>query len=775
MPDWSAKGRNELPLHCNHWGTYRVAVSDGNIRSLIPFEEDPDPSSIGQGIVGTLDHELRITQPMFRRGWLDNGPGASGSRGSDGFVQLPWHKAIPLVATELTRISREYGNEAIYGGSYGWASAGRFHNAQNQLKRFLNCLGGFTRSVNSYSFAAAEVVMPHIMGSFLKLLDETTSWPVIADHCQLFVGFGGVPQKNGQANPGGTMTHCQRDGISAATKNGVKFINISPMRTDMPLDMDVEWISPRPGTDVALMLAIAHTLVKENLHDQQFLDEKTVGFERFRQYLFGNADGVVKSAAWASAICGLTTDQICALAKRMAAARTMISISWSMSRQHHGEQPFWAAVTLAAMIGQLGLPGGGIGFGYGAVNSVGDDFTIIPAASLPQGENRIDSFIPVARISDMLMHPGDVFDFDGKQYTYPDIRLVYWAGGNPFHHHQDLFRLKEAWQRPETIICHEWVWNSLARHADIVLPCTTSLEREDIAVSRSAHLIYNSKIIEPKVGWMNDHEIFCSIAKFMGLDEQFSGGRSQHEWLTWIYSETRQRMARQGIELPEYDEFRAKGWHKVENPPNPRIFLGDFRKDPYNFPLETPSGKIEIFSDEVAQFGYADCPGHAAWFEPVEWLGNDKRKHPLHMISNQPATKLHSQLDHGQVSMASKIDGREQVVINSVDAKPRDIANGDLVRIFNERGACLAVAAVDDKIMPGVLQMSTGAWFDPVDSNEHTQLCRHGNPNALTIDKGTSRLAQGPIAHTCLVDIERFRGNAPNISVRSAPMITVQM
>ena len=762
-----------LPLHCSHWGTYRVECRNGRIKSFIPFEEDSDPSPIGNGMIGALDHPLRITAPMFRKGWLEQGPGgASDARGSDGYIELPWDEAEKRVAAELDRVRKQHGNEAIFGGSYGWASAGRFHHAQSQLKRFLNCIGGFTRSVNSYSLAAAEVVMPHILGPFYRLLDETTSWPVIAEHTGLFVAFGGVPLKNSQINAGGATSHSQRSWIEAAGKNGVRFVNVSPVQSDMPGGLGAEWIAPRPGSDTALMLGIAHTLLTENLHDQEFLNRCAVGFGRFRAYLTGQPDGLEKSAAWAGAVSGLEAEQIRRLARRMASSRTMLSVSWSLSRQDHGEQPFWAAVTLAAMLGQMGLPGGGIGFGYGAVSSVGDHFTIVPAASFPQGANPVKSFIPVARISDMLLNPGAEFDYDGGRHVYPDIRLVYWAGGNPFHHHQDLFRLKAAWRGPETVICHDWVWNSLARHADIVLPCTTPLERDDIAVSRSPHLICMRRAVDPPPGCRSDHEIFRGLAERLGVFDEFTGGRSQADWLKWMYAKTRQRMLARNVELPEFDEFRERGWHRVDPPDEAQIFLSGFRRDPAANPLSTPSGKIEIFSETVAGFGYPDCPGHAAWLEPAEWLGGRRRTFPLHLISNQPAAKLHSQLDHGSVSMAGKIRGREPVTINRRDAQSRGIKEGALVRIFNRRGSCLAAAKLGDEVMQGVVQMSTGAWFDPGSSPEHGPVCRHGNPNAVTLDKGTSRLAQGPVAHTCLVEVEPVSGPGPEIRIRDAPKVT---
>ncbi|NIR37373.1 MAG: hypothetical protein GWN73_16600, partial [Actinobacteria bacterium] len=167
------------------------------------------------------------------------------------------------------------------------------------------------------------------------------------------------------------------------------------------------------------------------------------------------------------------------------------------------------------------------------------------------------------------------------------------------------------------------------------------------------------------------------------------------------------------------------------------------------------SGRIELYSETIEGFGYDDCPPHPAWLEPAEWLGSVS-EYPLHMISNQPKTRLHSQWDHGETSLDSKIDGRERIGMHPEDASARDLDEGALVRVFNARGACLAAVAIRADLMPGVVQLPTGAWWDPV---EPGGLCRAGNPNVLTRDVGTSHLAQGPSAQTCLVEVERHVGD----------------
>lgn len=753
-----------------HWGTYHVDVKDGRVTGLRPFGPDNDPSPIGQGIAGVLDGPTRITAPMVRKSWLEGGPGTAGHlRGTDSFVQVSWAEVERLVAAELTRITQEHGNQAIYAGSYGWASAGRFHHAQGQLKRFLNCIGGYTSSKNTYSFAAAEVVVPHVLGDFRGPLDSSTSWQSIAKHCALFVAFGGVPLKNGQISQGGLGAHVQKAGIAAAVEAGVEWVSISPLKTDMAPTAKAQWIAPRPSTDTALMLGLAHVLLDEGLHDTAFLGRYTVGFDPFAAYLRGDTDGTPKTAEWAARICAVPAEEIRDLARRMASKRTMISVSWSLTRQDHGEQPFWAAIALAAMLGQIGLPGTGLGFGYSAMNNVGLQRRQIDYAALPQGTNPVPDFIPVARVTEMLENPGAPFDYNGQRRQYPDIRLVWWAGGNPFHHHQDLNRMRRAWSRPETVIATDWCWNGLARHADIVLPCTTSLERSDIALTpKDPFQVVMDQAIDPVGEARSDHDILRGIAAEMGVEAAFTEGRSPQEWQRWLYDISRQSAAREGVTLPDWDTFQRDGVFRIPPPERDTIMLEDFRADPTAHPLKTPSGRIEIFSETIAGFDYEDCPGHPAWMEPLEWLGA-VQDYPLHMISNQPSHKLHSQLDHGAVSQEARIDGREPCLMNKADAAARGLVAGQTVRIFNDRGACLAGLRISEDIMPGVIQMATGAWYDP-----HGTACRNGNPNVLTPDKGTSRLAQGPIAHTCLVEVEAAPEHAARSQIYAPPRIVTR-
>ena len=390
----------------------------------------------------------------------------------------------------------------------------------------------------------------------------------------------------------------------------------------------------------------------------------------------------------------------------------------------------------------------------------------LPQPSLPRGKNPVEAYIPVARFADMLLNPGAPFDFNGLRLTYPDIRLVYWCGGNPFHKIQDLNRLRRAWQKPETIIIHEPWWTASAKRADIVLPCATTLERNDIGASaRDRFWFAMQQAIEPVGEARTEYDIYTALADRLGVKEAFTEGRSEMDWLRHLYDVARQQPDMAALEIPSFDEFWEAGHFEFPLPQHPPVLFTAFREDPLANPLKTPSGKIEIFSETIDGFGYDDCPGHPAWLEPAEWLGSEKvGVYPLHLISNQPRARLHSQLDCGPVSGASKVAGREPAWINPKDSRARGIHDGDVVRIYNDRGSCLAGAVVTNDVRHGVIQLSAGAWYDPLDPGEIGSLDKHGNPNVLTIDKGTSKLSQCSIAGTALVQVEQFDAVPPEIT-----------
>jgi biotin/methionine sulfoxide reductase len=404
------------------------------------------------------------------------------------------------------------------------------------------------------------------------------------------------------------------------------------------------------------------------------------------------------------------------------------------------------ACVLAAMLGQIGLPGGGIGFGYGAIGNVGKTAHRLRGPVFEQGNNPISDFIPVSRIADMLLNPNGAYDFNGQCRKYPDIRLVYWCGGNPFHHHQDLNRLNEAWQRPETIIVHEPWWTATARRADIVLPATTQFEREDIGWAKGdPYLFHMPQMIKPVGDAKDDYDIFYLLAKRMGCCEAFSDKRSSEQWIKKIYQEFATNAHADDIVVPNWEELKAQNFVRlnIDTEEFDNVPFEAFRTNPNSNPLDTPSGKIEIYSRAIAGFKYDDVPGHPVFHPPSK-----DNEYPLRLTSPQPGNKLHSQLqsaieDHQYFNM---------VRMHPKDATSRKLQDQDQVVVCNANGSCLAQVLIASEIKQGVVSMVTGSWYAPAPDGVDIS----GNPNVLTNDCGTSRLGQGAAAHNVGVEVKKF-------------------
>ncbi len=762
-------------LTATHWGAFIAQVEGDKFIGIKPFGADAAPVPMIQAIADRVYSSSRIKYPMVRAGFLKKGAASDrGERGTGNFVRVSWDKALDLVAKELQRVKSEYGNESIFAGSLDWHSVGKLHNAPVLLRRMLALHGGFVDDTGDFSVQAAMTILPHVTGN-IEVYDLQTAWPTIIKHTDLIVLFGATLLKNNQI--GWTPPdHYAYMAIQQVKEKGIEVISVDPRMTDTTKYLNAKWIALRPNTDVALMLGIAHTLYTEKLYDKEFLDKYTVGFDKFVDYLLGKKDGQPKTAEWAAKITEIDADTIKAMARKMAKGRTMLIGGWSIQRQDHGEQAPWMLVTLASMLGQVGLPGGGFGFSYHYASGGS------PAAEAPvldgisAGENPVKTTIPHAHaLSDLLLNPGKTIDFDGEKITYPDIKLVYWAGGNPFSHQMDRNKQIKAWRHVETAIVHDIFWTSTAKFADIVLPITTTLERNDIdnlSEYTNQFIIAMHKVVNPLFEARSDYDVFSEISDRLGFGDKFTEGKGEMDWIKEFYEGARKQAKAKNFSMPDFETFWKQGYVVFPIPESAKEYVryGDFRKDPDVNPLGTPSGKIEIYSKTIEKFGYDDCPPHPTWMEPAEWLGSKKAaKYPLHLVSPHPKYRLHSQLDNTWIHQWYEVNGREPIWINPKDAKARGIKAGDIVRVYNDRGQLLAGAFITARIRPGVVAVHEGAWYDPAEPGKVGALCKHGNVNTVTMDKSTSKLAQGNVANTVLVEIEKYTGPVPEVTAFKPP------
>lgn len=759
--------------HCCHWGAFTALVEDGTIVGIEPWPGDPEPSHMLAAIPDLMDPKVRIDRPYVREGWLKGRHTSDRSRrGDERMVPVSWDVALDLAAGEIDRVRKAHGNDAIFAGSYGWTSAGRLHHAQSVIKRLMNTVGGYTGHVDTYSVGAGAVIARHVIGP--NGYAEPNGMETIANHTELLLVMGALSPRTEKVETGGIGRHQLGGHLRTLKERGARIVLVSPRRDDMPDWVDVDWWPIAPNTDTALLIGLAGEVVAAGRADLDFLARCTSGSEQYLAYLRGETDGTPKTAEWAARITGLDADKIRALAAEMVTRRSFITLSYALQRAVHGEQPWWAGTALAAITGQIGHLGGGVTYGIGSVGGQGMSFPLAAVAALSHGKKPNQAFIPVARIADMLLNPGAPFTYEGRDYTFPDIRLVYWAGGNPFHHHQDLGRLSGAWAKPETIIVQEINWTATAKRADIVLPATTTLERNDISGGRRADSVFAMKqVVAPFADARSDYAIMCGIAERLGVAGAFTEGRDEMGWLRHIYEETRANMAKRGGEMPDFNAFWETGYAPMPQKPL-GAHLEGLRRDPEAHPLQTESGKIVLYSKTLEACAYPDCPPHPKWMEPPEWLGAASRKSfPFHLISAQPNARLHSQLDNGRVAQAEKQSGREAVLMNPADAKRLGLKEGDTALLKNSRGQCLAGVRLSADLRPGVAVLPTGAWYQPIESVDGL-LDIAGNPNALTLDVPASAFSGGCAAHTCLVAIERYDGNAPLPSFQMPAMAAAE-
>lgn len=683
-----------------------------------------------------------------------------GKRGEGKFERISWEEAVKTIASEWKRIRDAYGNESIY---WQYCSGQQsIVSSRRAWQRLMNLMGGVLKYYGSYSNAQLAAAFPLTYGG------RPASLPSVIADAELYVLFGNNPSVT---RPSGGGKGYQID--LALSKKRPKIIVIDPCFTDTATTRADEWVPIRPGTDAALVEALAYEWITKNQVDQAFLDKYCVGYDEktlpasapknadYKSHILGRGpDRIEKTPEWASGITGIPADVIRRLAKEMAETKPLfVSQGWGPQRQANGEDTSRAIAMVPILLGQIGLPGTNSGEHEGN--------TSFPAVYLPVGKNPVKASIPCYLWTDAIVRGSEMTRrtdaLKGAEKLTQNIRMIINSGGNTMiNQHGDAnwtHEVLEDEKKLEFLVVCDNMMTPSCRYADILLPDTLGPETNDMACQGGSHgdvaeMLAIQKACEPEYEQKSSYEICRLIARELGLEMEFTEGRTQEEWVRWCYEETRKKVP----ELPTFEEFwkagLAKVWHYRKDP----IALEAFRKDPAAHPLKTPTGKIEIYSEQLAKetADWVIAEGDRINAIPKFWRTWDmpgdslQKKYPLQCFGFHGHGRIHSTF-HNLPKLRSLHP--DALYMNPVDAGKRGIQDGDTVEIFNDRGIVRLPVRVTPRIMPGVVTMPQGAWYDP-QMIDGRRVDVGGCINTLTAHR-PSPYGKGNAQHNILVDVRK--------------------
>ncbi|EKY3232702.1 molybdopterin-dependent oxidoreductase [Cronobacter malonaticus] len=686
-----------------------------------------------------------------------------GKRGEGKFVRISWDEALDTIARGMKRIISDYGNEAIYlnygTGTLGGTMTRSWPPGKTLIARLMNCCGGYLNHYGDYSSAQIAAGLNYTYGGWAD-----GNSPSDIENSKLVVLFGNNPGETRMS--GGGVTYYLEQ---ARAKSQARMIVIDPRYTDTAAGREDEWIPIRPGTDAALASAIAWVLIAENYVDQPFLDNYCVGYDEktlppgapvnghYKAYILGDGpDGTAKTPAWAAPITGIPEARIIKLAREIGEAKpAFIAQGWGPQRHSNGELACRAIAMLPILTGNVGIHGGNSGAREGSFS--------LPFERMPTLQNPVETSISMFTWTDAIERgPSMTATADGvrgKEKLDVPIKMIWnYAGNCLINQHSQINRTHEILQddkKCELIVVIDCHMTASARYADILLPDCTASEQMDFALDAScgnmAYVIFADQAIAPRFECRTIYDITSALAVRMGVGEQFTEGRTQEGWLRHLYAQSQRAIP----ELPDFDTFRKQGIFKLRDPQGHHVAYQAFRENPAANPLDTPSGKIEIYSSALAdiaanwQLPEGDVihplPVYSPGFEQVS--DPLRAQYPLQLTGFHYKSRTHSTYGNVDVLQAAC---RQQIWINRQDAQARGINDGDLVRVWNARGEARIEAKVTPRIMPGVVALGEGAWYQPdAEGVDHA-----GSINVLTTQR-PSPLAKGNPSHSNLVQLAR--------------------
>jgi len=722
--------------HCGGTCRLRVHVREGRITRIESDDgEEPQFRAClrGRAYRQRVYSPDRLKYPMKR----------TGERGEGKFKRVSWDEALETTAGQLLRVRDAYGPAAVFliisGGDITW-----LHGGNLTSKVLLRGVGGYSTTWGWHSNGGAKYAA---LSSYGTIRIDNTGDDFLNSRLIIMWGW----------NPTDTIQETNTNWyLMQAREAGTRFISIDPRYTNSTASFAHQWIPIIPGTDAAMMIAMAYVIISENLEDRTFLAKYTTGFDKFKDYVTGKEDGVPKTPAWAEAITGVPADTTVRLAREYATTKPAALIAGiAPGRTAYGEEYHRVAIILSAMTGNVGIHGGnspeilgkaGVDHYLGSrlgpmvgqrLKGGPNPIDVAPprANSLPAAENFWKGWNSSSRVNRFLVADAIL---KGKAGGYPaDYKVLYTVNVSYINQYSNINKMARALKKLEFVIAQEQFLTPTAKFADIIFPTNTYMERNDIAIGGATPFYgFQNKVIDPLYESKSHFEIACGLAEKLGVPD-FSD-KTEEEWLKEIVE--------QCADLPDYETFKKEGIHKVKLA-EPYIPFTKQIEDPEHNPFPTPSGKIEIYSRQLADMNNPELPPVPKYIETWE-SRNDPlaRKYPLQLISTHFKRRAHSQFDN--IPWLRELQD-QAIMISTADALARNIRNGDLVRVFNERGETVLPAWVTERILPGVVDIPEGAWYNP----DRNFIDRSGCPNVLHRDAVSPGEAY-PI-NTCLVQVEK--------------------
>jgi len=710
--------------HCGGNCLLTVHVEQGRIKR-VETDLAPEPQlracMRGRALRQRVYAPDRVLYPLKR----------TGPRGEGRFERISWDEALDTVAGQIKRVREKFDPEAILFIHSPGDQVCLNNNAT--IGRLLALGGGYSARFGTPSFQA---------GMFASYLTYGTVYCSNTRddllNARLIIMWGW--------DPAGTQTGTNTPWFLARAKeSGTRIVAVDPLYSDSAATFAEQWIPMRPGTDTAMLLAMAQVMIRENLQDQSFLDTYTVGFDRFAAYVTGEADGVAKTPAWAEDVTGVPAPVIEQLAREYATVKpAALMAGIAPGRTAFGEQYHRAAITLAAMTGNVGIHGGDAAARAWESTLGGYPFGMGSGAAVPKAKNPIEK--PKAGTPDIPrgekyphIHFTRVADaiLKGKKGGYPaDYKLLFVVSSNYLNSIPNSNKIAAALKSMEFIVVEEQYMTATARYADIILPTAYFVERDDMALGVGMpYLGFQRKLIEPPGECKPQNEIARELAARLGIADYDTRGPE----------EPLREVARR-LNIPDYEAFKQKGVHWIERSA-PHVAFKQQIQDPANHPFPTPSGKIEIYSQRLADLNNPLLPPIPTYIETWE-SANDPlaSRYPLQLVTKHAKRRANAQFD--TIPWLKELIP-QAIELSVADARKRGVEDGDAVRVFNDRGQMVIPVKVSRRVMPGVAILPAGAWYAP----DAKGVDRGGCANVLTRDEPSPG---GAFAYnTVLVEVEK--------------------